>query len=433
MKSPQNYIIPERDDFGIQRADMSLGLRRASRYYNELVVPGIGGAWKVRHLSWAVTGIYLKQRMSTKNKYSSISIAHGIEALGNKLEWSLTDIKDRAKLHLRGSQAFARSENVWSFKDLCKKEFYVQITHRQQCTRALPLLTGLGFTDGSSRFNSMVLSKLGEDLAKSILLDNRPVPKEPNRLERMLQNWILGAITIIAPTDGLKTELSPLSPTQDERKLVLGRLQSLVSTSHQIGLRDSKRRERLVRFCVEKNIHDNEDWEDTDSLLEWLQSTSEGTIHAKDIKTAIAFEDMRLAGVSLLGGIAQLLGNASDSLPVEDFVMNKIVIEGIRDLQAKTKIYQESVEHGNNGQPDAVAFANEATLNDLGVIRNLVKRDGRILTLDGELIHKGPVFRTGFHNADETEEDPDPVAHFTGRPNRLYQFISLWRDCYAQE
>jgi hypothetical protein len=37
------YLVPNRDDFDIQRADMSLGMRHAAHYYNELVIPGIGG------------------------------------------------------------------------------------------------------------------------------------------------------------------------------------------------------------------------------------------------------------------------------------------------------------------------------------------------------------------------------------------------------
>ena len=107
------YLIPERDDFDALRADMSLGMRRAARYYNELVVPGIGGAWRVRHLSWPVAGIYLKQQMQSKR--SAIALTHGIEALGNKLEWSCAEISDRADLRLRGIRAFARNENSWTF------------------------------------------------------------------------------------------------------------------------------------------------------------------------------------------------------------------------------------------------------------------------------------------------------------------------------
>ena len=68
------YFIPERDDFDIQRADLSLGLRAAARYYNELVAPGIGGARRVRHLSWAVAGIYLKS--VTDVTFSAATIAN---------------------------------------------------------------------------------------------------------------------------------------------------------------------------------------------------------------------------------------------------------------------------------------------------------------------------------------------------------------------
>lgn len=74
------YLIPERDDFDIQRADLSLGLRGAARYYNERVAPGIGDAWRVRQLSWAVAGIYLRQMVGSTT--SAATLANAISSDG---------------------------------------------------------------------------------------------------------------------------------------------------------------------------------------------------------------------------------------------------------------------------------------------------------------------------------------------------------------
>lgn len=75
-----------------------------------------------------------------------------------------------------------------------------------------------------------------------------------------------------------------------------------------------------------------------------------------------------------------------------------------------------------------MAFAREASLDGLGVIRSLVKRDGRILSLSGDAIYPGPVYRSDFRGTD-AELDLDQETNFEGRPSRLFQFIALWRDC----
>lgn len=421
------YLIPERDDFEIQRADMSLGMRRAARYYNELVVPGIGGAWRVRHLSWPTAGIFLKQQM--QGKQSAIAIAHGIEALGNKLEWYCTVQSSRMDLRLRGIRAFARSQNSWTFNELSQKKFYVQITHRQQCTRALPSDSGLCFTQGSNRFNSMSLTTVGSEIAMAFL-DRSGVGQGSPKLRTNLQNWVNGEFDPVSNPEKLKVLLSPLSPTEEERRLVLGRLQSMLPASSEVGLRDPQRRERLIRFLDEK-VQSNADWSDTGSLMRWLETTSDGSIHAKDILTAIAFEDMRTAGVKLVGHIAQILSNATAPLPVIDCARNTSVTGDINTFRDTANKYLLSAEDGRNLRPDAREFAEAALLDDIGIIRALLRREGRILSLSGDAIYPGPVYRFEFSGFDAVQ-DTDQEAHFQGRPSRLFQFIALWRDCHGQ-
>lgn len=417
------YLVPESDKFDSQRADMILGMRRAARYYNELVVPGIGGAWRVRHLSWPVAGIYLKQRITVE--YSATAVTHGIEALGNKLEWFGSEGKDRKELRIRGVRAFTRHENSWAFSDLRQKRFYVQITHRAQCTRALPSDTGLGFTQGSSRFNAMTLTPIGEELGK-IFLNRRGMGGA--KLETNLKEWIGNAFSPESHLDKFKGLLSPLAPAGPECELIYGRLQSLIPASTDIGLRDPHRRERLIRF-LESKVGKKKTWSDTNALLRWLETTdSGGRLHAMDIRTAIAFEDMRLAGVNLLARIVDLMGSTTARLPLADCVANSLVKKDLRTSRRVAKQYLTCSSRGTNSRPDAMAFAREASLDDIGVIRSLVKRDGRILALTGNVIYPGPVYRSDFRDAD-AESDPDLDTNVVGRPNRLFQFIALWRDC----
>jgi hypothetical protein len=203
-----------------------------------------------------------------------------------------------------------------------------------------------------------------------------------------------------------------------------------VPASSKVGLRDPRRRERLIRF-LEDQVRGKKDWTDTESLLRWLETTSEGSIHAKDIRTAIAFEDMRLAGVNLLGRIAKILGSASARLPLKDSVQNSFVIGDIAVYRKAAKQYLHYAEDGKNSRQDAEAFGQEASLDNAGVIRALLKRDGRILSLAGDAIYPGPVYRPDFRGAD-VEQDPDQETRFEGRPSRLFQFIALWRDCRGE-
>ncbi len=124
-----SFLVPTIDEFDTQRADISLGLRRATRYYSELVAPGIGGAWRVRHVSWAVAGIYMEQVHIGKNKPKSMTIANAIEALGNKTAWDVNkDHNGRVDFKVLGIQAFKRNPDEWEFAKLRQKNYYVQIT-----------------------------------------------------------------------------------------------------------------------------------------------------------------------------------------------------------------------------------------------------------------------------------------------------------------
>ncbi len=71
------WFIPAKEEFQSLRALWTLGLNRAIRYYRELVVPGIGGVWFVRQLSWAAADIALAREHHIK----PAKVANAIKAL----------------------------------------------------------------------------------------------------------------------------------------------------------------------------------------------------------------------------------------------------------------------------------------------------------------------------------------------------------------
>ena len=64
-----NWFIPALEEFQSERALLHLGLNGAVRHYRELIVPGIGGVWFVRQLSWAVAGIALAKGHKAAGTY----------------------------------------------------------------------------------------------------------------------------------------------------------------------------------------------------------------------------------------------------------------------------------------------------------------------------------------------------------------------------
>lgn len=432
------FLVPSPDDFDTQRADRSLGLRRAARYYNELVAPGIGGAWKVRHLSWAVAGLWLRQQFG--DKHSALALAHGVEALGNKLQWSTLPIGEQtARTGLRGQRAFNRSPDVWSFRELSQRRCYVQVTHRQQVTRALPGDTGLGLAEGSSRFNGMQLSAPGSDLALALL--NQPsIGRGPPRLQQTLKDWVQGVIEMEPGSERLACVLGPKSASEGERQIVLGRLLSHVSPGSVVGSRDPNRRLRMVEF-LDAEVRGSEGWRDLDGLLYWLELQPGGASHADDIRTALAFEDMREAAVSVLDSLGEVLQASGNAIKVEAGARNDEVKSGLARFRKQAARYRGSTTRGSNGRADALAFASnaEADTDDAALVVALVHRDGRILELSGDAVYRGPLFQAfadrqgapsrGEEGTNDTEAE---VNAPTGRPTRLFQFIELWRDCHGE-
>lgn len=429
------FLVPSPDDFDSQRADRSLGMRRAARYYNELVAPGIGGAWKVRHLSWAVAGLYLRQLLG--DKHSAVALAHGVEALGGKQEWSLLPEElQTARTGLRGTRAFNRTPEAWAFKELSQRRCYVQVTHRQQVTRALPVDTGLGLAEGSSRFNGMALSVPGTDLALALL--NQPgVGKGPPRLLQTLKEWVQGTFEMEPGVARLADGLGPSYPSKPECELVLWRLLSQVSPSSVVGPRDPMRRIRLIQF-LDAKVGDNDGWSDVEGLLRWLESKPGGATHTDDIRTALAFEDMRAAAVFVLDVLGKLLLDRGSLIQVGACAKHPAIKPALARFRAQAARYRNYAAHGNNGRPDAHEFVSqtEAASDDETLVGALVRSDGRIVELSNDAVYRGPLFhiferRSNGSAARDALDDEEANAP-TGRPARLFSFVSLWRDCHAQ-
>ncbi|MET3379611.1 hypothetical protein [Variovorax paradoxus] len=147
------------------RLRLDFGLRPAILRFNEWAVPGLGGAFFVRQLSWACMGLRLAQELEGKS--SAARIAEGLEALASWI--SVRDSKavrvedDR----VQGKRKFA-GVTALSFDAVSRGGAYVTVPFRRAATRALP---GLGFCHEEARFNALSLTQHGSELAESALAD----------------------------------------------------------------------------------------------------------------------------------------------------------------------------------------------------------------------------------------------------------------------
>ncbi len=423
------FLIPAADDLGSQRADLSLGLRAAARHYSDLVVPGIGGASRVRHLSWAVAGIRLREDSGYKGK--AVAVAHGVEALACKLEWACTLAEARRDLAVPGKNAFRRNPDAWDFSDLSQRRFYVQVTQRQVTTRALPLDTGLGLCDGSTRYSGMVLTAGGAALSNAFL-GQKGLGKGSPRLGSNLQGWIFGSFPAGSASgwERLRELLGPFSATAAERELVRGRLASHLSSSTDLGRMDPARRSRLMEF-LDAHVVGEPAWADTDALLAWL-AIHGGETHAADIRTALRFEELRAAGVNVVAEMVRVASQAGVNVGVAVCAKTADIRGAIERCREAAELYRLAAAAGGNGRTDALGFACEVDGKHADVVKALVLRDGRILTLAGETIWRGPAWRPEMQSEEYSENleglEGAPAA---GRPGRLFQFVGLWRDCHG--
>lgn len=421
-----NVFVPLPEDFAVRRADLTLGLRSATLFYQELVVPGIGGAWCVRHFSWPVAGISLSREPECAG-IRPVTIAHAVEALANKAEWTWTPESGRtADLAVLGKRAFAREPDEWRFKRLQDRECYVQATYRQTVTRALTEDAGLGFTQGSGRFNTMELSDAGEDLAEAFLdrPEQRGMGMGTPSLRRNLLNWVEGRFKPGEYVSDVRRRTGYRKATRAEKEIVRDRLLSLVPPTHGAAGFDPKRRERLAQ-CLVKVMRRAAGWDDVPGLLVELRKHG-GERHAEEIETAMRFDEMKMAAVGFLARIAELVDRAGNRISCEAAARDGKAKKLCGALRHRAQAFLERPPRTRH--PAADTFAAGCGEDVAAVAEFIVRRDNRILQAAGGSIWRGPVFRADFAGIQGADSD-DRESMRKGRPQRIFQFLDLWIDC----
>jgi len=393
-----NWFIPQLEDFQSQRALLNLRLGKAVRFYRELIVPGIGGVWFVRQLSWGVAGIRLGQQAHLK----PTRVANGIEALACKLEWE----ENRKQYNKRGKRAFERDEDddVWSFKSLSDRMHYVQVTYRQSTVRGL---SGLGFATGT-RYNTMDLTLIGDDLCDVFL------ETSGSRIVNELLAWLNGES--ICKTRRMANGIGSLGSNNEEKKITRERL--CAASCDRLG--DPQRRGMLIEAFGANRTN----MPHIGSLKRQLPED-----YVNDINTSIAFDQMLSCGRSVIHKCAQLIADKQRPV-VATLAQNKTLRLALEEATEAANKFQRMK---GKKQCDAISYASELlspSISNARRLSNIILRDGHILDCSGDRVTEGHLFdRRKELNGSAFAADEDVGQEESSTENKIKQLFKLWGDC----
>lgn len=204
------------------RLRLDFGLRPAILAFNDWAVPGLGGAFFVRQLTWGCLGIFLADQMQRPTL--AARIAESIEALASwiALKHGQYDKDDR----VQGKRKLRNLDKI-SFDAVSNGGAYVTVPFRRAATAALP---GLGFCSSTQyRFNSLQLAPAGIELAGTVLRDSGAA--------ETLRKWIaLPKKETTQRQAVLVQALLPGRATSEECRLVHDRLMAHPERAVLIGL-----------------------------------------------------------------------------------------------------------------------------------------------------------------------------------------------------
>ena len=412
-------------DTAFSRITLDFDLRGANLHFSELVVPGIGGVSCVRQLTWAVAGIRLRNElMAMARPPRATQLSNAIEALGCKAEY-LHNLREDDDISPRvlGRRAFARDgELVCSFQDLSAREHYVQNTYRATATRALRADVGLDLARGS-RFDTLVLEPVGEAAAQA-LLEQGGIGRGSVTLKSWLQAWVAGEKAPATPNSSswtsLRPALSPETPSREERRLIRARLLDVDGPA-------ADKRRTLAPLLEGDAVLD-----DVEVVIEGVERTGK-LAFARQIALARAFGsllDSCIHAVEVLSGAIERAGRLSVNAAARE-------VKGeLSALRESARLYLAGEETSpQSGHREAHALARMAaagrsvSADDEALVRELIRREGRVIALIDGFVHKGPLFRNLTARSDDDEAvDVDDRLSMHGRTFRLANFHELLRD-----
>jgi hypothetical protein len=371
-------------------------LGAAVRKFNQLAVPGVGGVWYAKQIFLATLGVRVADRLrSISANFKAIEIANAVEALACWCAFSSNDWTSDARL--RGRQKLAGKDGL-TFARLRQPRFYVTQPMRMATVEAL---VDLGFVQpGSQRFNSFRCTQAGMDLVEAATAGYRPY-------NATVEDYLFGRVRDDAPisnTYALREALSPLVVLQlDARALVRDKL------CEGAGLNpEAARRKNALAWVSSIDVKNPAGWQAKPSALE--------TNHWHDLRLGARFFTARDAAIDVLNAIeAQMAPLAAPKLNADNVHQLSPVQTQLEALRVAAQRFLDEARDPTEGRM-AMAFCRECIeANSAAIVRNLVKRDDRVLRLVGNDVLPGAAFSLQPQAETSEEEGAGPGADNASR------------------
>lgn len=382
---------------GSERRVRTLGVGAAVRAFNDLAVPGLGGAWFGKQLFLATLGVAVAERVRAEGRRAgNIEVANAIEALAcwlalNHNGWA-PDARLRGATKMRGKQDL-------SFSVVRKSNFYVTQPMRMATLQPLSAL-GLVDADGT-RFNAFACSKQGRELIDAFCADQNPCYYSKSVLE-YLCDWTLDkpSTSNIAVNGKLRAALSPIEPMANSAREVLK--SRLLQGGRNESIADRARRRAALAWVDMLR-------EPTNQPIDWSAKPDQiDDAHWHDLYTGALFFMARDAALGVLDRLETHIGNMSAQRFSLDLAIPERLKLDLRLLRDSATTYLKQ-EH-----PDEIAraFCRECVHpDDTVLLANIVRRDERVLRLCGRVVLPGPAFRGSQNQESNADiESPDEAG-----------------------
>jgi hypothetical protein len=365
----------------VERRVRTLGVSASVRHFNELAVPGLGGVWFGKQVMLATLGVKVAHGARAQRcQVTNIETANAIEALACWLDFRSNDWQAMPRLRGVNKMRGVKHDGL-SFRRLREQKFYVTQPMRMSTVEALP---ALGLVDATgSRFNTFACTEAGEAFIAAACAH-----AHPNRrtVPDHLIDWT-GDAKPIGSLDKLGSVLMPTLPLPERaRALLTERLRS--RGRNESADMQQRRCEALdwveaIRLAPSVSI----DWDNRPREMR-------NEAHWNDLRAGAFFSLARDAALDVLDALEVQIAKNDKSGKGRALSLRDALPDGMR---AKLETLGCSAQRFRNERrinTEANRFCDDCLLPDeKRLLRELVKRDGRVLRLRGEDVVPAPAYQ----------------------------------------
>jgi hypothetical protein len=355
-----------------ERRVRTLGVSASVRHFNELAVPGLGGVWFGKQVLLATLGVMVSQGARGQRRLvTNIETANAIEALACWLGFEKNGWQAVPRLRGVNKMRGVTKERL-TFRRLREQKFYVTQPMRMSTVEALP---ALGLVDATgTRFNTFVCTEAGEAFITAACANARP---NRRAVADYLIDWTSDA-RAIGSLDTLAGALMPTQPLPERaRALLTERIRSR-------GLNEPA--DMQQRRCEALN------WVETirlasSPLIDWDDRPEqiESDAHWNDLRAGAFFTLARDAALSVLDMLEAEIGKNEKSGKGKALSLREELPGGMRTKLDALRAAAQRFRNEKRTELEANRFCDDCLLaDDKRLLRELVKRDGRVLRLRGD-------------------------------------------------